>query len=672
MIRFRLQVALCLGAVAIPGTLLAQGQPAAVAATRADAAALRAVDTLVDQMTRSGELRVREVVRDSLLPDRQHERLDQYLNGVRIVGGDLTRQTAADGTVSIFGKLHDAAIDTNPVLSADEAQSAIDRAVSGTALDGAPELVVLPLSDGYHLAYLGRAMVGLGPAVLLIDAASGALLQQYSEFLNDVGSGTGAYGDVKKMSDTLAGGVFAADDKLRPAEITTYDMKGSLARTSLLFAAAQLPTAGDIASSATNTWTDSTVVDAHVYAGRYYDYLFKQFGRHGIDDRDLRIALFTHPVSLANIGSASPSVIDTYYINAEYCGSCGPNGRGAVEFGEGAPRGFLGPGVEVKPFSAAFDVVAHELTHAVTGSTARLNGFPFSEAGALNEGFSDIFGVSTAFFYEPPGNSPLQASYLQGRDLTVPAGLLGRSLSNPRSTGDPDHYTLRIIGGDPHYNSTIASHAFYLAIEGGINQTSGLSVEGVGAANRDQIEKAFFRALTVLMPSSSTFALTRDATIQAARDLYGSGSAAERAITQAWDAVGVEDRIGPTATLVPNPAFADTTGSCLNVGLRQPTWVIGGTVSAGANTLTITEWDFDFYDHTGALQDRQVFSGADFARQFNYCGPGSSRILAQTDACFVTCVDVRGDASGATQITFSALDSSGGIVTFSTPRISLR
>jgi Na+(H+)/acetate symporter ActP len=34
-------------------------------------------------------------------------------------------------------------------------------------------------------------------------------------------------------------------------------------------------------------------------------------------------------------------------------------------------------------------------------------------------------------------------------------------------------------------------------------------VQGVGAANRDQIEKAYFRALTVLMPSSATFALTR-------------------------------------------------------------------------------------------------------------------------------------------------------------------
>jgi Zn-dependent metalloprotease len=38
---------------------------------------------------------------------------------------------------------------------------------------------------------------------------------------------------------------------------------------------------------------------------------------------------------------------------------------------------------------------------------------------------------------------------------------------------------------------------------------------------------------------NATFSIARAATIQAARDLYGVGSAAERAVTQAWTAVGV-------------------------------------------------------------------------------------------------------------------------------------
>ncbi len=83
-------------------------------------------------MIRDRTLVVRDVQRDSLLPDRVHERLDQYLRGVRIVGGDLTRQTAPDGTVSVFGTLHtDLALDLTPKLSSDEARAAIAAAAGG-------------------------------------------------------------------------------------------------------------------------------------------------------------------------------------------------------------------------------------------------------------------------------------------------------------------------------------------------------------------------------------------------------------------------------------------------------------------------------------------------------------------------------------------------------------
>jgi Zn-dependent metalloprotease len=48
-----------------------------------------------------------------------------------------------------------------------------------------------------------------------------------------------------------------------------------------------------------------------------------------------------------------------------------------------------------------------------------------------------------------------------------------------------------------------------------------------------------YRAFTRLMPANATFAVARSVMIQAARDLYGASSAAERAVTQAWTAVGV-------------------------------------------------------------------------------------------------------------------------------------
>src|SRR5262249_36969227 len=177
---------------------------------------------------------------------------------------------------------------------------------------------------GYHLAYFGQATTDLEALNVYVDASQGALLRRDSDFIKDVGLGKGAYGDSKKISTTAASGTFAADDKLRPASLTTYDMKGSPSRTNLILLGVA-PAASDVATSANNeNWADPTVVDAHVYAGWYYDYLFKRFGRHGLDGNDLRMPVLVHPVRQSDIGTATSDVLGEFYLNAFYCPSCGP------------------------------------------------------------------------------------------------------------------------------------------------------------------------------------------------------------------------------------------------------------------------------------------------------------------------------------------------------------
>jgi thermolysin len=181
------------------------------------------------------------------------------------------------------------------------------------------------------------------------------------------------------------------------------------------------------------------------------------------------------------------------------------------------PPGFAVGGQNYTYFAGALDIAAHELTHGVTAATSNL--IYLNESGALNESFSDIMGKATEFFYHPAGPAPGQADYILGKDIVrglspgAPNG--NRSLANPAAYGDPDHYSKRFIGtpaqdnGGVHTNSGISNHAFYLAVEGGTNRTSGLAVQGVGAANREQMEKVFYRAFTVLMPANSTFSTAR-------------------------------------------------------------------------------------------------------------------------------------------------------------------
>jgi thermolysin len=228
-------------------------------------------------------------------------------------------------------------------------------------------------------------------------------------------------------------------------------------------------------------------------------------------------------------------VRNLYYLNAFYAG------RGIMVYGEGLPAGVVAGGRQWNYFSGAIDVVAHELAHGVTDYSSDL--IYRNESGALNEAFSDIIGASVEFFFQQAGSGYLKADYLLGEDLTSPS-VPFRSMSDPQAYGDPDHYSKRYTGtadnGGVHHNSGIANHAFYLAIEGGTNRTSGLPVQGVGAANRDKIEKVIYRGFTQLLPANATFSMARAATLQAARDLYGAGSDVERAMEQAWTAVGVQ------------------------------------------------------------------------------------------------------------------------------------
>ena len=93
--------------------------------------------------------------------------------------------------------------------------------------------------------------------------------------------------------------------------------------------------------------------------------------------------------------------------------------------------------------------------------------------------------------------------------------------------------------GGVHDNSTVLSHAFYLAIEGGTNATTGRSVTGVGPANRADVERAFFRAMTDLMPPDASLRVAARAIRQSTVDLFGDGSTTHREIRQALLAVGL-------------------------------------------------------------------------------------------------------------------------------------
>jgi bacillolysin len=550
--------ALGLSVLAASATSHAQSgdQPTTVRVVQVTAGAddLRALSDWDRQVTRlsdSGALRLASTREDTLIAGRSHERFDQYFQGVRVFGAQMVRQMNDGQAVSVFGTYYpDITLDTRAAVNEDDARTRAIALTGGVPLqDLAPELIVLPKDDGsFALAWYFKLWTSTDLVALFVDAKSGAEAWRYSDLQTDaaVGTSIGVLGDRKKISTNKVNGTYVADDKLRPPSLITYDMHGDLTRAENVLDGLAALGQGDIASDTDNNWTDGADGDAHIYLGYTYDYYFKRFGRKGLDNNNRSILALVHPVNRSDIQKNFNRAPDAF-LNAFWCGDCGAGRVGMMVFGEGLPVGFFlsDSGQYVNYFAGAIDIVGHELTHAVTQYSSGLiyNG----ESGALNEAFSDMMGTSVEFFFQPAGNGQQKADYLIGEDVFTPfapgstSGI--RSLADPLSFDDPDHYSRRYTGGvdngGVHTNSMIAGHAFYLAIEGGTNRTSGRSVQGVGGANREQIEKIFYRGFTSLLPANANFSVARRATLQAATDLYGTDSAPYRAVSQAWDAVGV-------------------------------------------------------------------------------------------------------------------------------------
>jgi bacillolysin len=488
----------------------------------------------MDTMMSVGTLDIASMQEDTMIRGRAHERLKQMYRGLPVFGSGLVRQMDGRTIVSLSGRLYNnITIDVMPQVSTERAtEAALAISGEGANVHGEPVLGILPVAgESYKLAYQMQVRSNWDVREIAVDAQSGAIIYSRStiETINAIGQGTGVLGDNKKMAVNSTASTFEAIDRLRLAPAFLLDFRGSVTRLNN-FLASGLLFNSDIATDSDDVWTDAPVVDAHVYQGMVYDYYYKRHGRRGLDDHDLEIDGVAHPLDRSQATRQPPDVVGTFINNAFFC--C----DGLMMYGDGDGRNYT-------YFAGALDVVGHEMSHGVTQYSANL--IYQDEPGALNEAFSDIMGASIEFFYQSQRPPTKQPNWLIAEDITLGFPGYIRSLNNPSGIGDPDHYSLRkFIGtntdnGGVHFNMTIATHAFYLAVAGGQNRVSKQTVTGVGMSNIERMEKIFYRGWVFLMPANSKFTDARAATLQAATDLYGSGSNERAQVLAAWNAVGV-------------------------------------------------------------------------------------------------------------------------------------
>ncbi len=203
----------------------------------------------------------------------------------------------------------------------------------------------------------------------------------------------------------------------------------------------QVDLARDEGGSAT---ADDAVNNAYEFAGKVRDF-FRELERNSYD----------------NIGS---DIILNVHYGADYNNAFWDGDE--LTFGDGDGTIFVN-------FANSLDVVAHEFAHGVTQFTADLD--YYSQSGALNESFSDVFG--SAITQHVLGQDAGNADWLIGDEIMGP-DLFGESLRSMKAPGTA--YENSIIGNDPqpdhmvnyytglfdnqgvHINSGIPNKAFCL------------------------------------------------------------------------------------------------------------------------------------------------------------------------------------------------------------------
>ncbi|MFJ2016974.1 M4 family metallopeptidase [Streptomyces nodosus] len=415
-------------------------------------------------------------------------------------------------------------IDVTPADGAlDKARTVVVDAASGAVLSSteAAEGFITPEVYGKLRSRGGSVASGTTTAATL--AAGPAAAAAYPTAA--VGSGLSLFSGTVVLGTTqTAASSFSLVDATRGKSEIRDGKHTSTMNTSTFTNASVLTDADNVWGNGTTSDNATAAVDAHYGLAATYDFYKSAYNRQGIKNDGVGSHGVVHFGN--DLGNA-------YWSDACQC----------MLYGDGDRSTFTKPLVQL-------DVTGHELTHGVVNATAKLqtssNAKIGQEPGALNESLADIFASGVEFKTAAPGNP---GNYLVGEQLGLAQGFL-RRLDKPsldKLEGTIDYWSTTTARTEVHAGSGVSSHAFYLLAEGSGSKTingvsynsptyDGAAVTGIG---RDAALAIFYQALTRYMVSTTNFHGARTSTLQAAADLYGSGSTQYKAVDRAWAAVNV-------------------------------------------------------------------------------------------------------------------------------------
>jgi Zn-dependent metalloprotease len=261
-------------------------------------------------------------------------------------------------------------------------------------------------------------------------------------------------------------------------------------------------------------------VSAHANATRVAQFLRQVLMRNGLDNQGGRLIASINCVE----GRASPQ-------NREL--------RNAFWFLGQMFYGQRRVGNRLRSYAAALDVVAHEIIHGLTEATARLE--YVTQSGALNESYSDIFGVIIS---NADRANIDNWNWEMGEDLSG-TGIPIRDLSRPSRFNQPEHmddfltaippYTRFNDYGHVHTNSGIPNKAAF-------NIITAKNGSGDYLFTPTDVARLFYLALTQRLSRRSQFIDSRNALVLSAKSLFAQDPMKQEkvdAVNRGFDEVGI-------------------------------------------------------------------------------------------------------------------------------------
>ena len=393
---------------------------------------LASYDDLYGQDHESGRLTL-QPRRASHDPDGQHVLLQQYVDGVRVFGGQVSVLLDGDMVLGTVGRLmvDDPTVDVAPGIAEADAPAAA-RAALGAPADapvlGLPELLVFDAGAPEHGAPAGAA-----PAPTLAWQVTVVVDGLPVAVLVDAHEGTWLYSHALSQS--------AYDLDLEDAFENTPDWH--------CFAFTSTDQAAETSGPLPAYEDDADVIAGWQLSQEVYDFFNGHFEWDSYNDGGNDLDIFVH----------SPVPGTAGWIDA--CGMWVFNTGAVVE-----------------------DVVAHEYTHAIIRETSDL--IYANQSGALNESFADIFAAQVD-----------ASDWLIGEDLTGPTLRDMSNLmvfpGNAPFSNNPQGGPGGNDNGGVHTNSGVQNHAAYLMAEGDFDQNG--TVDGFGRVNLRRLAWHVMRAL---------------------------------------------------------------------------------------------------------------------------------------------------------------------------------